>query len=206
VASGPCHRTPIDPWNGQGYIHDNVRVDMVAVIVSQPPLISAYLEHRAFLLRLLTARTGSAAEAEDIFQEMYERLAAIPDADAIDNVPAFLNRMAMNLAFDRRRSHARGVARDAEWLDSTARVEGEESIADVPSAEDVAASRQELRLLREAIDTLPPQGRRVFEMHKLEGRPHADVAAQLGISRSAVEKHMAAAMKNLLKRLGRRLE
>lgn len=179
---------------------------MVAVIVSQPPLISAYLEHRAFLLRLLTARTGSAAEAEDIFQEMYERLAGIDDADSIENVPAFLNRMAMNLAFDRRRSQVRAVARDAEWLDATARVEGEEAIADIPSAEDMAASRQELRLLREAIDTLPPQGRRVFEMHKLEGRPHADVAAQLGISRSAVEKHMAATMKNLLKRLGRRLE
>jgi RNA polymerase sigma-70 factor (ECF subfamily) len=179
---------------------------MVAVIVSPPPLISAYLEHRPFLLRLLTARTGSAAEAEDIFQEMYERLAAVPDAGAIENVPAFLNRMAMNLAFDRRRSHARGVARDAEWLDVTARVEGEEPIADIPTAEDVAASRQELRLLREAIDALPAQGRRVFEMHKLEGRPHADVAAKLGISRSAVEKHMAAAMKNLLKRLGRRLE
>lgn len=155
----------------------------------------------------MTARTGSAAEADDIVQEMYERLIGLPDGGAgVENVPAFLNRMALNLAFDRQRSRARSVARDGEWLDANADIDGPEPIAEQPSAEDVAASREELRLLRDAIDALPPQGRRVFEMHKLQGRPHAEVAATLGISRSAVEKHIAAAMKNLLKRLGRRLE
>lgn len=178
-----------------------------SAIAPPPPLVSAYLEHRPFLLRLLTARTGSAVEAEDIVQEMYERIAALPHGGQdIENVPAFLNRMAMNLAFDRRRSGARATARDGEWLSAHALVDGPEPMAEAPTAEDVASSRQELRLLRDAIDTLPPQGKRVFEMHKLQGRPHAEVAAALGISRSAVEKHMAAAMKSLLKRLGRRLE
>lgn len=158
-------------------------------------------------MRLLTARTGSVAEAEDIVQEMYERLAALPDGgEGVENVPAFLNRMAMNLAFDRQRSGSRAAARDGEWLSAHALVEGPEPIAEAPTAEDVVGGRQELRLLRDAIDTLPPQSKRVFEMHKLQGRPHAEIAASLGISRSAVEKHMAAAMKNLLKRLGRRLE
>lgn len=138
---------------------------------------------------------------------MYERLAALPDGGgSVENVPAFLNRMAMNLAFDHQRSGSRAAARDGEWLSANARIEGEEPITDAPTAEDVAAGREELRLLRDAIDTLPPQGRRVFEMHRLQGRPHAEVAATLGISRSAVEKHMAATMKNLLKKLGRRLE
>lgn len=140
-------------------------------------------------------------------QEMYERLATLPDGGAgVENVPAFLNRMAMNLAFDRQRSGRRAAARDGEWLSANALVEGPEPIAETPTAEDVVGGRQELRLLRDAIDALPPQGKRVFEMHKLQGRPHAEIAASLGISRSAVEKHMAAAMKNLLKRLGRRLE
>ena len=176
-------------------------------IAPLPPLISAYLEHRAFLLRLMTARTGSAAEAEDIVQEMYERLASLPDdGDGVENAPAFLNRMAMNLAFDRQRSGARAAVRDGEWLAANAEIDGAEPIAEAPTAEDVASGREELRLLRTAIDTLPPQARRVFEMHKLQGRPHAEVAATLGISRSAVEKHMAAAMKGLMTRLGRRLE
>lgn len=185
----------------------SLRSVQVDAISPSPPLIAAYLEHRAFLLRLLTARTGRAAEAEDIVQEMYERLAALPDGgETVENVPAFLNRMALNLAFDRQRSGSRAAARDGEWLSANALVEGPEPIAEAPTAEQVASGRQELRLLRDAIDALPPQGKRVFEMHKLQGRPHAEVAATLGISRSAVEKHMAAAMKNLLKRLGRRLE
>ncbi len=176
-------------------------------IALPPPLVAAYLDHRAFLLRLLTARTGSAAEAEDVVQEMYERLASLPDGGAaVENVPAFLNRMALNLAFDRQRSGSRAAARDGQWLSAHALVEGEEPIAETPTAEDVVSGRQEMRLLRDAIEALPPQGKRVFQMHKLQGQPHAEVAATLGISRSAVEKHMAAAMKNLLKRLGRRLE
>ena len=138
---------------------------------------------------------------------MYERLASLPDGgEPVENAPAFLNRMAMNLAFDRQRSGSRAAARDGEWLSANATIDGDEPIAEAPTAEDVASGRQELRLLREAIEALPPQGRRVFEMHKLQGRPHAEVAATLGISRSAVEKHIAASMKNLLKRLGRRLE
>jgi len=35
---------------------------------------------------------------------------------------------------------------------------------------------------------------RVLKMHKLDGLSHGEVAAQLGISKSAVEKHMAVAM------------
>jgi len=187
-------------------VENRYRFDRGRIIPSSP-LIDVYLAQRLFLLRLLTARTGNAAEAEDIYQEMYERLAALPDGGgAVDNAPAFLNRMALNLAFDRQRSRARGAARDGEWLDANAHVEGPEPIAEQPAADDIVASRQELRLLRDAIEALPPQGRRVFEMHKLQGRPHAEVASQLGISRSAVEKHMAAAMKSLLKRLCRRLE
>ncbi len=34
-------------------------------------------------------------------------------------------------------------------------------------------------------------------MHKIEGLTHGEVAARLGISRSAVEKHMAVAMTHL---------
>ncbi len=54
-----------------------------------------------------------------------------------------------------------------------------------------------MRLLRD----LPPATRRAFELHKLEGRTHAETAALMGISRSGVEKHMMAALKFLLARM-----
>jgi RNA polymerase sigma-70 factor (ECF subfamily) len=57
--------------------------------------------------------------------------------------------------------------------------------------------REEAARLASAMTTLPEGARRAFELHKLEGLNHADVAVRLGISKSGVEKHMAVAMKYL---------
>ncbi|MEG8041644.1 sigma factor-like helix-turn-helix DNA-binding protein [Sphingomonas sp. LR59] len=42
---------------------------------------------------------------------------------------------------------------------------------------------------------------RVFRRHKIVGLSHAEVAAEFGISRSAVEKHIAVALRHLRKAL-----
>ena len=62
-------------------------------------------------------------------------------------------------------------------------------------------AQSRMALLTEALTELSPQTQRVFRMHKFEGMSHPEVAAALGISRSAVEKHMMAALKHLLARL-----
>jgi RNA polymerase sigma-70 factor (ECF subfamily) len=64
-------------------------------------------------------------------------------------------------------------------------------------ADEVIAAGQELALLRLAIERLPPGARRAVTLHRIDGLPHADVAAVMGISRSGVEKHIAVAMKQL---------
>jgi RNA polymerase sigma-70 factor (ECF subfamily) len=55
--------------------------------------------------------------------------------------------------------------------------------------------------IKTALETLPEGARRAFELHKLRGLTHGEVAAQLGISKSGVEKHMAVAMKYLRRAL-----
>ncbi len=62
-------------------------------------------------------------------------------------------------------------------------------------------SRERLAAATAALRDLPEQTQRVFRMHKFEGMSHPEVAQALGISRSAVEKHVMAALKLLSSRL-----
>jgi RNA polymerase sigma-70 factor (ECF subfamily) len=168
-----------------------------------PPLLRAYLDHRTSLKRLLTARCGSGDEAEDVLQELYVHLTRQEDAVRIDNPVAYLHRIAINLARDARRGRDRARRRDEQWADASQTVLGMDAIVEYPDAEAVYDGRERLARLASAIAGLPPQCRRVFTLHKLQGLTHAEVAASLGISRSAVEKHMHVALKHLALRDGR---
>jgi RNA polymerase sigma factor (sigma-70 family) len=164
-------------------------------------LIGLYLERRKDLVRFFTVRLRSPSAAEDLVQDIYVKLSGLEPASEIQNPMAYLYRLGSNLMLDRLRGERRTANRDGAWLDSqTTRVGGYEVSAE-PSAEAAVAARQRLALLTEALDELGPQTQRVFRMHKFEGLSHPEVAAKLGISRSAVEKHMMAALKHLLARL-----
>ena len=164
-------------------------------------LVSAYLERRAELVRFFGQRLRSAAAGEDLVQEIYIRLAAVEAGAEIQNPAAYLYRLGSNLMLDRLRGERRTGRRDAAWLDSQTTQVGGQEVSAEPSAEAAVAARQRLALLAQALTELSPQTQRVFRMHKFQGRSHPEVAAALGISRSAVEKHMMAALKHLLARL-----
>jgi RNA polymerase sigma-70 factor (ECF subfamily) len=164
-------------------------------------LIGLYLERRADLVRFFTMRLRSAAAAEDLVQDIYVRLSGLEQPGDIQNPMAYLYRLGSNLMLDRLRGERRTANRDGAWLDSQTTRIGVHEISSEPSAEATVAARQRLALLTEALKELSPQTQRVFRMHKFEGLSHPEVAAAIGISRSAVEKHMMAALKHLLARL-----
>jgi RNA polymerase sigma factor (sigma-70 family) len=164
-------------------------------------LIAVYLERRADLERFFALRLRSAAAAEDLVQEIFVRLASADASRDIHNPAAYLYRLGSNLMLDRMRGERRAGRREAAWLDThTSRLNGEE-VSNEPSAEAALAARQRLALIRLSLSELSPQTQRVFRMHKFEGMTHPQVAQALGISRSAVEKHMMAALKHLAARL-----
>lgn len=152
---------------------------------------------RPRLLRFLAARLGNPADAEDILQDMWLKLDRL-QSGPIASPDAYLHKMALNLANDLIRQRNRGSARDAAWLDASSG-DGHAGEGDpAPSPEREVAGRQELQRLTVAIAALPERAREVFQRHRLHGESHGDVAAALGISKSAVEKHMATAMRHLL--------
>lgn len=67
--------------------------------------------------------------------------------------------------------------------------------------EQVMMARQDLDAVLDTLETLPQKCRQVFIMHRLHGKPHTQIAAELGITRSMVEKHIMEATARLMKAL-----
>jgi len=167
-------------------------------------LLELYFARRSALIRYLTARSGSPVVAEDLVQDLYFRLSEMSpsDQEAVRHGAAFLYRLAGNLFLDRVKQQQRRLARDGAWRSVNVTVAGSEDVAGVPPADDAAWARQKLERVVAAVQQMPPACRRAFELHKLQGLSHAETASAMGISRSAVEKHISAALKRLMRDVG----
>ncbi|MBU4434338.1 MAG: RNA polymerase sigma factor [Alphaproteobacteria bacterium] len=162
----------------------------------------AYLERRDDLRRFFLARLGGGGDVEDLVQELYFKVRAAA-SDEIDNPRAYLYRLASNLMLDRLRQAKRAGVRETEWRRANHAVVGTLDVADTPDAESVVIARQRLEKLSLALTSLSPVTQKVFRLHKFEGLTHAETASLMGISRSAVEKHVSLALSHLLTRVGR---
>ncbi|WP_271085775.1 sigma-70 family RNA polymerase sigma factor [Brevundimonas sp. NIBR11] len=166
-------------------------------------LADVWLDVRPALVRFLTARTGSSAAAEDLAQDVWLRVQGLTEEAAAEvrHPQAFLYRMAANLALDSSKAQRRAGARDLEWR--RAHVAGEGGDADnAPSAEDAVWARLKLEKVAAAISQMPPKAAEAFRLHKMEGLSQSEVADRMGVSRSAVEKYIAASLKTLLLKVG----
>jgi len=167
-------------------------------------LLETYLERRAALVRFFATRSGSDALAEDIVQDIFLKLEAMT-ADAaveVQSPAAFLYRLGSNIMLDRARGRRRSDQRDDDWVKAGGLYAAGDAVADDPSAEDAAWARLKLGRVIAAIRDLPPNAQTAFRLHKLEGLTHAEAARAMGMSRSAVEKYVSAALKHLLREVG----
>jgi len=125
-------------------------------------------------------------DAEDHLHSAFIRFAEYRDRDAVANPAAFLVRTAANLAVDERRRRRR---REAQSTD----IELTEVADDQPLCTDVLAMRERLENVLAGLDTLGSRTSEIFLMHRISGLKHRDIAAHVGITVSAVEKHIAKA-------------
>lgn len=165
------------------------------------PLIRAFFEKRESLLLFLAARTRCMATAEDLVQDLYLKLAALPPETDVRAPSALLYRMAANLLVDHVRSRQRASRRNGSWRQETRTVLGGEDVVDEPAADEVLVAKQRVRLLADAVAALPPQMGKAFRLNKLEGLTQAQTAQAMGVSVKMVEQHIQAAIRNLAQRL-----
>jgi RNA polymerase sigma-70 factor (ECF subfamily) len=130
-------------------------------------------------------------DLEDLLQETYARLLAVPaeKRDQITAVQAFALTTARNIAVDWAR-RKRVVSIDlVEDLDALSIVH------DVAHVEDLVNAHQELLRHAEAVAALPRRCGEVYTLRKVYGLSHKEIAAHLGISISSVENHLNKAVR-----------
>ena len=162
--------------------------------MSDNGLKAVFLDSRPALMRFLAAR-GAGADAEDLLQELWVKASAAPSRP-IANPLGYLYSMADNLMLDRRRAAQRRLRRDDAWSDAAGgAVPG---VSDQPSAERVLLARERLRLVDQTLEALGDRTAAIFRSHRIDGVAQRDIAAVMGISLSAVEKHLQKAYRVLV--------
>jgi RNA polymerase sigma-70 factor (ECF subfamily) len=77
-----------------------------------------------------------------------------------------------------------------------------ELVSDTPSPEREISAKQELELLRAAIEDLPPRCREVFLLSRVRRMTYPEIAAHCSISVKMVEKHISRALAVCMKKVG----
>lgn len=151
------------------------------------------LASRPALLRFLKAR--SPEEAEDLLHELWIQAAAVAP-ETIAQPVAYLYRMADNLVTSRARSDSRRQLRERAWTDTQYDAGAVSSDAD--SAERALIAREEISSIEAALAALGERTETIFRRFRLDGFTQAQIAQELGISLSTVEKHLQRAYRALL--------
>lgn len=157
-------------------------------------LEAVFLENRAALLRFLRAR-GAGDRAEDVLQDMWVKLSARDVGPVADPLP-YLYRAANNLMLDQYRSATRREKREQDWVDGGTGEIVEQS-AEVPADEQMI-SAQRLGEAEAMLRGLGPRVETVFRRFRLDGIGQKQIAIDLGVSLTTVEKDLQKAYRALI--------
>ncbi|WP_341644375.1 sigma-70 family RNA polymerase sigma factor [Thauera sp. SDU_THAU2] len=145
-----------------------------------------YTDHHGWLRGLLRRKLGNAFDAADLAHDVHLQLLRTGRVPPSDQSRRHLTRIANGLVIDlyRRRQI------EAAYLEALALLP--EPLA--PSEEDRALAIETLVEIDAALHGLPAKARRALLLCKLDGMSYRDIAAELQVSVSSVEKYIAAGL------------
>jgi RNA polymerase sigma factor (sigma-70 family) len=153
--------------------------DLRAWMVQYGPALRRYFQKKA-----------TAAEAEDLVQDVFLAMQTRGAGAAIENVEGYLFRIAAHVLA--RRYGAGGW----DWR-RRADVEGLEPHEEI-SPERSLIGKQSVTLLLAAIEQLPPRMGEAFALHRFEEMTYPAIGRRMGISPRTVEKLISLALKRLI--------
>lgn len=170
-------------------------------IAAEDVLRNAVRDHETALRRFLRSRLANHPDQEDLVQEIYLRLARQKNlveklSHGEASTRSYLFSVATNLIRDMYRSAA--VRQECSL-----QTDGAGPLKDMgPSPEEALAARQDLASLKRAILKLNPKSRRAFVLSRFNGMSYREIADEMNVSVSMVEKHIMLALAEIRQRVG----
>lgn len=146
---------------------------------------------RRWLTGYFRRRLNDESDVEDMVQDVFARIVTRDSVEPIKNLGGYILKIASSVIADRSRRRAVRLA-DAHVPFDPDLHAGEEI-----DPERVLGGKEDLNAAVAALLSLPERTRTVFVLRRLEGYGYRDIAAHLGISVSAVEKHLVKALQHL---------
>lgn len=152
-------------------------------------------ENLRWLKGQLRRRDRSEQDVDDLIQEAILRVAESCERYEVRDSASFLvrtvTRLSMNDCRDRQRHPY--DPRPVEELDGITPL-----IDASPLPEEIANQQQQWKLIEEVLDTVDERTRKAFILNRIHGLKYAEVAQQLGVSASTVEKDITWVMALLI--------
>ena len=143
-------------------------------------LEEVFRAHQACVLKAAYRITGSMADAEDVSQSVFLRLArGTVDPSRISNLQSYLHRSAVNAALDLVRSRGHREVVPVETADE---LQGSSSL----SPERALSSLEVKSWLRRELATLNPRAAEMFVLRYLEGLDNPEIARAMDTSQAVV--------------------
>ncbi|CAL1519353.1 sigma-70 family RNA polymerase sigma factor [Chitinophaga sp. MM2321] len=126
------------------------------------------------------------AMAEEIVQDIFMKVwLKRKEMETVTSLNSFIATMTRNLIFDRFRK----LVNEVEYRK---KINGAELVID--DTDHRVRTSQTYKILQNAIDTLPPRQKQVYEMVRIQGLSIAEISQSLSISKSTTKGHLTAAL------------
>lgn len=156
---------------------------------SEPTITALYHETSGELTGYLRKRFGDGPpDPEDIAHEAFTKLAEHKDLSGIKHLRAFLWRTARNLMLDFKRRAEVRTKYDFEIEHLYFALDGLDN-----SPENVLEVKEQLELINDVIAAMPTNRRKAFLLHRVDGLNFSQTGRKLGMTPSAVIKHVSRA-------------
>ncbi len=151
-------------------------------------------EHRLYTLAVRLTKSDQVAKdiIQDVFLKLWEHRSGMA---SIDNMEAWLYRVTENKVIDfLRKAAADSRLRQKIWN----RLQH-----NTDEAEQLVAAKEYNQFIRAAIEKLPPQRKRIYQLNKEEGLNYQQIADELQLSRHTVKNQLFSAVQSLRRIISR---